>query len=171
MDRKRSCVRHPKSTIKFVAFVRSEICEKSLASRFRIEYPVCGGSQYNLHGSARRESPMVRRVKVTRDGFTRCPACSSHIKVAVVLAETACPFCETALTASSSSAQNSLRQVLSRSLVVGRSGLIAASLLGLAATGVSCESGGGGSTDVIADVAPDLGPQPEYGVPADTTDP
>jgi hypothetical protein len=110
---------------------------------------------------------MVRRVKVTRDGFTRCPACSSHIKVAVVLSETACPFCETALTASTGRAQNSLRQVLSRSLVVGRSGLIAASLLGLAATGVSCESGSS-STDVIADVAPeDAGPQPAYGIPAD----
>ncbi len=113
---------------------------------------------------------MVRRVKVTRDGFTRCPNCAAHMKVAAVLAETTCPFCQTSLRTTGITEQSSLMQALSSSLSVGRSSLIAASLLGMAATGVSCESSGGnnGTADVIQDVASDAGPQPAYGIsPAD----
>jgi len=116
------------------------------------------------------------------------------MKVAAVLAETTCPFCQTSLRTTGSSGKSSLMQVLSSSLAVGRSSLIAASLLGMAATGVSCDSNNGnnGNTDVIQDVAPDpgpvalygiapqdivedtapdLGPQPEYGAPPEDASP
>ncbi len=60
-----------------------------------------------------------------------------------------------------------LRRVLSAS----RSGLIAASVLGLSVAPACVPSGNSpGADTVIVDVGPEFGPQPEYGMPADIPD-
>jgi hypothetical protein len=63
-------------------------------------------------------------------------------------------------------------QSISNTLKAGRSGLIAASLLGLAAGAPGCAGDGNGTggdtagyTDVIQEDAPDVNNQPEYGAP------
>jgi hypothetical protein len=122
------------------------------------------------------EVSMVLRVKVSRDGLTRCPKCSSHIKVAAVLAETTCPFCNTVLKTALKPDPKGILQSISDKLKQGRGGLIAASLLGLTAgvSGCATDSNGDGTggdtssiTDVVQEDAEDVGAQPEYGVPAD----
>ena len=115
---------------------------------------------------------MVRKIRVSRHGLTRCPTCSAHIKVAFVLAETACPFCEASLQSAMSSKDEGMLHILSASLMVGRSSLIAASLLGLSlGAGVGCASDSDGNTDadIVLDVAdaPDIPSQDVYGAPGD----
>ena len=115
---------------------------------------------------------MVRKIRISRHGLTRCPSCSAHIKVAFVLAETACPFCEASLQSAMSSKDEGMLHMLSTSLMVGRSSLIAASLLGLslgAGVGCSSDSNGNGNTDIVLDVAdaPDIPSADVYGLPPD----
>jgi len=82
--------------------------------------------------------------------------------VAAVISETACPFCETALSVSAVEDKRSLLRSLASSVMASRSSLIVASLLSLGGV-AACESDSGGNGDVVEDV----GPQPAYGVPAD----
>ena len=140
---------------------------------------------------------MVRKVLVTRDGFTNCPGCHAHIKVASELGETVCSFCGCSLKLNAPRADHQRFAGLARVVKAGRSGLIAASLLGLGGLS-ACEStdppkadatdvtdvvadtaddtsavalyGMPADTNVVADTAPDATPQPEYGLPADTAD-
>ena len=71
---------------------------------------------------------MVKKVQVSRAGFTRCPSCHSHMKVAAKLAETSCPFCGASILAESR-AEGALKSA-ARALMTGRSSIIAASLFG-----------------------------------------
>ena len=138
---------------------------------------------------------MVRKVQVSRAGFTRCPSCQSHMKVAAKLAETSCPFCGASILAESR-ASGALKSA-ARALMTGRSSIIAASLFGSVAltscgetpsshatggqttSGETTEGGTteagttegettGGSTEdagVTGEDAVEPEPQPEYGVP------
>jgi hypothetical protein len=101
---------------------------------------------------------MVKRIKVSRQGFTRCPGCSSHIKVAAPLNETVCPFCSAALVDAVAEGpfEGALRSA-SRVLMTGRSGLIAASLLGATTIG-ACSTdvdGGAVESDAVVDAVVD----------------
>jgi hypothetical protein len=137
---------------------------------------------------------MVRKVLVTRNGFTNCPGCHAHIKVAAELGDTVCTFCDCSLKTVVPRADHQRFAGLARVVKAGRSGLLAASLLGLGGlaacdsteppktdvTDVVADTAGETSnvalygmpadTNVVADTAPDAGPQPEYGLPADTAD-
>jgi len=135
---------------------------------------------------------MVRTVRVTRDGFTNCPGCHAHIKVAAELGETVCAFCGSSLKMIAQRADHQRFAGLARVVKAGRSGLLAASLLGFGGLS-ACDSteppktdvadvvadtaddttavalyGMPADTNVVADTAPDAGPVPEYGMPADT---
>jgi len=109
---------------------------------------------------------MARKVLVSRVGLTRCPSCSAHIKVAAELKATACPFCGAALAVAVSPPPGPL----SRAFSAGRSGLLAASLLGatsLGALGCDDSEEPGPSDDMSADTAEETGVTPLYGEPAD----
>ncbi len=133
---------------------------------------------------------MVRRLKETRDGLTACPACNTHIRVAENPIETVCPFCSAALKDHVSGGPS----WVSRVTQAGRSGVVAASLLGLTGMAGCVETvapvygappvdtmvsdagedaspqpayGLAADTTIEVDTAPDLGPQPEYGIPSD----
>ena len=100
---------------------------------------------------------MVRKVKVSRVGLTRCPACRSHIKVAQKLSETECPFCGESLVAVHQGAMAAAVDRAAGAIVRGRSSLIAGALMGAVAVGTAgCpadEVGNGGSgTGQVADV-------------------
>ena len=112
---------------------------------------------------------MARHIKVTRQGFTSCPSCHAHIQVGTNVADTVCPFCATRLgDALSAQAQAS---GLQRVAQAGRSGLIAAAVLGLSAVPACVPSGstptGDVASDIATDTAPDVSVQPVYGEPAD----
>ena len=115
---------------------------------------------------------MVRRVKVTRQGMTSCPACHAHIRVAAQLADTICPFCETALKDVHPSADLGRLSGLTRVAHASRSGVVAASMLGLSGL-AGCEQTnvqpvyGAPADTMVTDTAFDATPQPEYGLPAD----
>jgi len=134
---------------------------------------------------------MVRKIRVSRNGLTQCPSCSTHIKVASVVTETTCPFCHTALSTVRDEAAGLLKS-MTDSVIATRSGLIAASLMGL--TAVSCASDPGTAPvkdtavevqedvpilppygippdDIMDTSEPDIPPQPPYGIPADVLDP
>lgn len=110
---------------------------------------------------------MVRKVTVTRHGMTPCPGCQAHIRVAPRLEDTVCVFCQTAL--KDALPDKGRLAGLARS---GRSGVIAASFLGLAGL-AGCPVGGsapvyGAPADVmVPDWVEDAASQPEYGLPAD----
>ncbi len=98
---------------------------------------------------------MVKKiVKVSRDGLTRCPACGNHIRVAEVLADTTCPFCDASIRQLDDpvAAEGAVRRV-ARALMTGRSSVIAASILGAATMGLS---GVGCSTDTNGDKKDDV---------------
>ena len=109
---------------------------------------------------------MVRKIKITRHGLTRCPSCDAHIRVAENLSDTVCPFCKSALKDAVA-----VRSPLARVAEAGRAGVVAASIMGL--TGMSaCISGtapvyGAPADMMVPDTAQDAMPMPEYGMPAD----
>ena len=114
---------------------------------------------------------MVRKIRVSRNGLTQCPSCSTHIKVASVVTETTCPFCQTTLSTVRDEAAGMLKS-MTDSMVATRSGLIAASLMGL--TAVGCGSDGETTTpiedtsaEVQQDVQEDVPVLPPYGIPPD----
>ena len=115
---------------------------------------------------------MVRKVKVTRQGMTNCPSCHAHIRVASVLSETVCPFCETALKDALPAGDVGRLSGLSRVAHASRSGVVAASILGLSGL-AGCESNnaqpvyGAPADMMVTDTVEDATPQPEYGLPAD----
>ena len=116
---------------------------------------------------------MVRKVKVTRQGMTHCPTCHAHIRVAAVLSETVCPFCETALKDVLPAGDVGQLSGLSRVAHSSRSGVVAASILGLSGL-AGCESAtnvqpvyGAPADIMVTDTVQDATPQPEYGLPAD----
>jgi hypothetical protein len=118
---------------------------------------------------------MVRRIKVTRHGLTNCPSCSAHIKLASVVTETTCPFCNTALSVAASGNASGLLRSLASSVMAGRSSLIVASLLSLGGV-AACESNSGnnGNGDVVMDEGPppsDVPDQPLYGAVPDDVGP
>ena len=110
---------------------------------------------------------MVRKIRVSRNGLTQCPSCNTHIKVASVVTETTCPFCQTTLSTVRDEATGMLKS-MTDSMVATRSGLIAASLMGL--TAVGCGSDGETVTpvtDTSAEVQEDVPVLPPYGIPPD----
>jgi hypothetical protein len=115
---------------------------------------------------------MVRRVKVTRHGMTNCPQCHAHIRVAAQLAATVCPFCEAHLKDVLPAGDLGRLSGLSRVAQASRSGVLAASILGLSGL-AGCEQSApapvyGAPADImVPDTAEDAGPMPEYGLPAD----
>lgn len=120
---------------------------------------------------------MTRKIKVSRHGLTRCPSCLSHIQLAADARLTACPFCEASLLATPEPAVGKLGTLIQGALATGRSGLLAASLLGLSVGVGACadEEDPEPSTDTqstdAADTSDSSGvdtePQPAYGIPAD----
>ena len=112
---------------------------------------------------------MTRHIKVTRHGFTSCPSCHAHIQVGAIPGETVCPFCAVQL--SKSLAAQTHASGLQKVAHAGRSGLIAAAVLGLSAVPACVPSGTSPTGDVAADIstdtAPDMSIQPVYGEPAD----
>jgi len=111
-----------------------------------------------------------KKIRVSRQGLTRCPSCKAHIAIAPVLAQTACPFCDSVLAEALGTTGNAMDRILGS----GRSALIAASLLGMPALG-AC----GDDTDDDApptddagttDIGPDTQPIPPYGIPSPPED-
>ena len=117
-------------------------------------------------------------IRISRQGLSRCPSCKLHIKVAAVLQETRCPFCDGALNAP---------QGVGLSLTPSsRSALVAASLFASSGFLPGCGSDDADSTPAaVADTATDsaseldandswnqevvedIGPVAEYGIPPD----
>jgi hypothetical protein len=111
---------------------------------------------------------MARKIKVSRHGLTRCPACQAHIQVAADASATTCPFCLAAL-ASTPEPVSALPSLLRSALSTGRSGLLAAGLLSLSVAACAEED----PTPPVADTSEetDSGAQPAYGIPADVIEP
>ena len=99
---------------------------------------------------------MAIRIKVSKSGYTRCPSCQSHIRVAARAATTTCDFCGATL-------GRALREDPSgptalRGLAQGsRSGVLAMALLGAACGTEESASGAGGDAEVGVDAASDGG--------------
>ncbi len=128
-------------------------------------------------------------VFVSRHRMTECPGCGVHIRVAEDIGATTCPFCHDVLrqsVARRSSGSSGLG-------LFGRTSVVAGALFGLSVV-AGCDDPltvlpvYGAPADVISDqasdasvqplygavaddiqveAAPDPGPQPEYGMPAD----
>lgn len=135
---------------------------------------------------------MVRRIKVSRAGLTRCPGCGSHIKLSADVKDTACPFCGVILVVglTPESFQRTLLDS-ARDMMIGRSGIITASLFGIT-TAMGCGDeaadkpppdvievedsnaepvyGAPPDMDVVQDVVDDPPPEDVYGAPPDTKD-
>ncbi len=124
---------------------------------------------------------MVRKIRVSRNGLTQCPGCAAHIKMATILAETTCPFCNANLSTLKDETKGFL-QSMSDSVMTGRSALIAASLMGLTACGNTSSTVDTIQKDTVVEdipnvqpygippditVEPDIPPQPPYGIPPD----
>lgn len=101
---------------------------------------------------------MADPVRISRQGLTTCPSCKTHIKIADSLAQTSCPFCESALIGPAGSGSQS------RFGTKGRS-LLAASLLGAAMVFTACP-GAEPPKEKGAEQTADAAPAPAYGIPA-----
>lgn len=126
---------------------------------------------------------MARRIRVSRHGLTCCPACQAHIQIAANVRETACPFCQAALIATPEPAAGTLTGLIQGALATGRSGLLAASLLGLSVgvgacadeedpeptTDTQSADGTSGTSDTNVTTTPDSTMGDLYGLPPDTT--
>ena len=123
-------------------------------------------------------SPIKR---VSRQGLIRCPGCKAHVKASEQLASGRCIFCGVNLDAAPS--RGGSEETLRRVVAAGRSGVIAASLLGLGTFG-ACVSGDppdpnadtsvtdtGVATDAGADAVTDTMAVALYGIPADMMTP
>lgn len=73
---------------------------------------------------------MAYTIKVSRQGLTHCPSCQNHIRIASDVRETLCPFCQVTLTVSLAERSGLVGKTRGM-LTSGRSGLLAASLLGM----------------------------------------
>jgi hypothetical protein len=128
---------------------------------------------------------MTPKIKVSRHNLTRCPACQAHIQLAATLRATVCPFCQTALTSAPPTPPTMLSGLIHGALATGRSGLLAAGLLGLSVSACSEEetnppadtTSATDATDTNTDTntdpdttpADDDMPVAEYGIPPDDT--
>ena len=120
-------------------------------------------------------------IRISRQGLSRCPSCKSHIKVAAVIQETRCPFCDGTLGKPTSRVALSLSPS-------SRSALVAASLFASTGFMPGCASDDSSSADtILTDTAPDtasdtamdgswdqeivedIGPVAEYGMPPDAS--
>jgi len=81
---------------------------------------------------------MRRKIYVSRHGLAACPSCGNHIKLAPVREETECPFCDAPILALPEG-ERGLAGRAARALMVGKSSVLAASLLGVASLG-ACSS-------------------------------
>lgn len=80
-------------------------------------------------------------IRVSRSGLTECPSCHAHMEVAEQVRGSVCPFCGTALQRAPETADRGLRRLAG---LGGRSGLLAATLLGALAV-TACEDNGDAS--------------------------
>jgi hypothetical protein len=112
---------------------------------------------------------MVKKIRVSRQGLTRCPSCKNHIKVAAPINKTICSFCETSLAESLGTATGEV--ILGTRMVAGGSrAVLAATLLGLPLA--ACSTSEPVNEDIVVDAGyPDLSSQPLYGVPMDWEEP
>jgi len=104
---------------------------------------------------------MGEKIRISRHGLTRCPSCTSHIRVAASLDETQCPFCDSSFPTSwfaEKERPGKGTSSLSRAILM-------ASMLGLPFAGCGDDGKKGG--DSGADVAADQIGQPLYGIPMD----
>ena len=112
---------------------------------------------------------MSPRIRISRQGFTNCPNCKAHVRVEGPITEARCYFCQAPLLGPGDTV--SAESGLSRVVSAGRSGILAASLLGIGAVS-GCDGTSNGSIDVVAvDTAPDITVAPVYGEPADIVTP
>ena len=112
---------------------------------------------------------MSPRIRISRQGFTNCPSCKAHVRVEGSIHEARCYFCQAPLLGPGDTV--SAESGLSRVVSAGRSGLLAASLLGIGAV-AGCDGTSNGAIDVVVvDTAPDITVAPVYGEPADVVAP
>jgi hypothetical protein len=112
---------------------------------------------------------MVRKVAVSKKGLTKCPECHAFIKVASDLADTVCTFCGSHLATTVQLAESPRFAGLFRVIKASRSGLLAASLLGIGGLS-ACDNNSKPTTDVtdvVKDTVNDTGNVAPYGLPPD----
>ena len=115
-------------------------------------------------------SPIKRR---SRQGLIQCPGCKAHVKASEQLARDQCIFCGTRFDADPTATGR--YGFLGRAASAGRSGLIAASLLGIGTMG-ACITGTNPTGDATTQdtsapadtgISMDAPPVALYGMPAD----
>lgn len=79
---------------------------------------------------------MVTKIRVSRDGLSRCPGCLTHIRVAEDIKDTTCPFCGASIIPSRNDPAESRSAF--RDLMTGRTGVVTASLFGLSTAIAGC---------------------------------
>jgi hypothetical protein len=111
---------------------------------------------------------MVKKIRVSRHGLTRCPSCKNHIRVAAPINKTICSFCETSL---AESLGTDTGEVIlgTRMLSGGSRALLAATILGLPMA--ACGGDEPVANDIVADVVEGDMPVALYGLPMDMIDP
>ena len=119
----------------------------------------------------------VYRIKVSRQGLTRCPACSSHIRVAAQAEATDCPFCGVSLMVALQQgeqrgrprAQPPHQGRLERWFQASGAALATAGLVLAVGAGCNDDPDSNADAGVQQDMADDNGPVALYG-PAPTLD-
>ena len=111
---------------------------------------------------------MKRKIAVSKAGFTKCPGCHSFIKAAPEVSDTVCSFCGSRVATPSQHTEHPRFAGLSRVLKAGRSGLLAASLLGIGGLS-ACDDNSKPKTDVN-DVVQDTVWIAPYGISPDTNE-
>ena len=107
-------------------------------------------------------------TRSTRHGFSTCAECFAHVRIEADKPNGDCPFCGAMLGQRAAKIPPS---ALQRVIKAGRSGLIAATVLGLS-TAPACAPDGNPPTgdaapsDTMMDTGPDILQQP-YGLPPD----
>ena len=107
---------------------------------------------------------MSPKIRISRHGYTSCPSCRAHVRVRGPLADARCFFCSALILGPGDTVAG--QSALARVASAGRSGLIAASLLGLGSFG-ACTSDPIPEKDSVGD----MGNAPVYGLPADMLEP
>jgi hypothetical protein len=112
---------------------------------------------------------MVKKIRVSRQGLTRCPNCKNHIKVSDPINKTICSFCEMSLAEALGTDTGEV--ILGSKMVTGGSrALLAATILGLPM--VACGTTDPVANDIVADViSTDMNMQPAYGIAMDMVEP
>ena len=111
---------------------------------------------------------MVKKIRVSRQGLTRCPSCKNHIKVATPINKTICSFCEKSL-AESLGTETGEVILGTRMLAGGSRALLAATILGLPMA--ACGGDEPVQNDIVADVIETEMPVALYGMPMDMMEP